>query len=634
MKALRRKYLAAKSKITLNQAKPQSLLSRVELSEVGQKKTPEAYFVYMDNPIITFSPELSVQEKIAIRHTFCMCLANGKTSELESLSEESLSTIEYFSTLFPLSKPDSNEFSSFKIMEYLKSQHGILTSAGAITKYRPHITRYNELYPRAQLNEEILTEILAITLENITCNHYLILIILRGLSVTSKYKSYHVKYLFIIMFALIYQHHSNVTNIRRRWTDLKTDLPEFEGDLDPPSQREITDCWTIINHNLQLGTDLHALLDVVTQMVNSLSSDRLSDMMSFVPYSRMTVVKLITDAYIEYNDFPWVEMMNAYPVLKKELGMVMAYLDSIEEDNLAGFLAQSIGPQVPNLVYLSVHLHMEIGGKRTLRDYRGVGSSTNSTPVPLRNALEKMIEKYRSSQDTVLAYWPETAPERLDPKITDRMIRFGGGSGGGDGGDDDDGDDRPPHGGDAATRPDEHTTEPYPTVGPSAAPEPGTGGIPSGSSQKPPQPLQPTIAEEDVDMITDDQQGEEQTGIGAPTQTQDEPGPRTTRKTRATSDLHPDPSSKRPAKQKAKDSAQGESKSKKVRRPYRSRDGKNVFVDLSQEDHDDLLTFLRADLLPTDTERTLAMNQFFPDGPPHWLQEVVTKLNLISAVQE
>lgn len=630
VRALRKKYLAAKSKVALNQLKPQSNLTSAELNEIGQKKTPEAYYVYMDNPIIRFPRSLSIEEKVAIRHVFCMCIASGKTSELESLSEESLATIEYFSSLFPLSHPAQVDFSTFKINEYLKSQHGVLTSAGSLTKYRPHLPRFNALFPNDRLTDVQLTEIMGLTMEEFTPAHYFKVVFLRGLSMASKYKSFHVKYLFILMFSLIYQDHSNITNIRRRWTDLKTDIPELEGDLDPPSQKEITDCWLLVNHNLQLGTDLQVLLDVVTHTVNSLSSDRLSVMMGFVPYSRMTVVKLITDAFIEYNDFPWLEMMGAYPVLKKELNIVMSYLDSIEENTLAGFMIQSIGPQVPNLAYLCVHLHMEIGGKRTLRDYRGVGSTTNPTPVPLRNALEKMIEKFRSSQDTVLACWPESAPQRLDQKITDQMLRFGGGSGGDGGDDDDDGDDLPPHGGDIEPHPDEeHPTDPSGS-GPSTTSDSTTSGQVHRRSPARPPPTPTPQEGEDERMATDEHMDEGTDQTETMPSVPEHPETRTTRKTRGTTEHVTDPSQGRTGKQKSKDATSGETKPKKIRKQYRSRDGKTINIDLSNEEHNELVTFLQIELYPNSTEKIAMMDQAFPNGFPEWLQEIITAKNLIS----
>lgn len=55
---------------------------------------------------------------------------------------------------------------------------------------------------------------------------------------------------------------------------------------------------------------------------------------------------------------------------------------------------------------------MELGGKRTLREFRGVGGTANPTPIPLQSVIDRMLEKVRTDRYALEVNWPTSQDNR------------------------------------------------------------------------------------------------------------------------------------------------------------------------------------------------------------------------------
>lgn len=145
--------------------------------------------------------------------------------------------------------------------------------------------------------------------------------------------------------------------------------------------------------------------------------------MSFIGYSRMTAIKLVCEAMVQFTEFPWNIMFSNFPLLQAEHTKLMKYLEVIENDILAGQKYQGISQVIPNLIYLSYQLHVQMGGRMSLTNYKGIGSPDNRTTVPLKRILD---ESARRDRFTLEYAWPQPGDTitPLNPLILNQLSKF------------------------------------------------------------------------------------------------------------------------------------------------------------------------------------------------------------------
>ena len=177
--------------------------------------------------------------------------------------------------------------------------------------------------------------------------------------------------------------------------------------LETPTVRDVSTAWRDIKRSIDLGLRLEEVITEVSRILTATQSERMSALIGFIAYSRMTPQKMIRDAFLEYSNFPWKFVLDRYGALASEKQILDSYFDLINNDPLMGLKEQGISTTIPNLCYLSFKLHLEIGSKLSLKQYRGIGSDENTTPIPMKLVIDALIKKFKEQTVNLELEWPE-----------------------------------------------------------------------------------------------------------------------------------------------------------------------------------------------------------------------------------
>lgn len=233
-------------------------------------------------------------------------------------------------------------------------------------------------------------------------------------------------FIFTLTMAIAYQSNYKTINISNRWKALLSSFPELVDKIESPSVEDISNTWILVEKALLKGIKLELLIEKVLEITSSIECPVFTAVMNFVGYSRMTPVRLICEAMNQFTEFPWNIMFQNFPLLKTERDKLIKYLDVIESDSLAGLKYQGISQVIPNLTYLAYQLHVQMGGRISLTNYKGIGSPDNRTTIPLRRVLDESLTRARRDRFTKQYAWPNPGDniEPLTQETLDKLSKF------------------------------------------------------------------------------------------------------------------------------------------------------------------------------------------------------------------
>lgn len=321
----------------------------------------------------------------------CDALGDWKNRTLAAYRHHAYATIEYFSGIFPSLQsvaPNSHEI----LLNFLKTGHTnlILNNKERINSklnFNWTVENIQTMFTKNQDESEL--------------NDYIQVLLSVSVSFESGARKHFLHFVFTLTMALVYQTNCKTININNRWRALIATFPEIAERIDPPTTEDIVTTWLLIEKALGKGLSLELVIEKVMEVTTPIDCPVFTAVFNFIGYSRMTPVRLVCEALSQFTEFPWKLMFNNFPILKAEKDKLMSYLDIVEHDPYAGLKFQGISQVIPNLTYLSYQLHVQMGGRMSLTNYKGIGSPDNRTTIALKKILDESVTRARRDRFTL-----------------------------------------------------------------------------------------------------------------------------------------------------------------------------------------------------------------------------------------